>query len=423
MTDGAPAPPTPLAAPARSRRRVWWIALLIAIVLVAGLSRWATRPRQVASLVMSQAGRVLGLRITAKGVSEYTLGNTPRLVLREVTAQRDGDATPLLKADRIAMSVPLSTIRSRGAKVTVHRIEIDHPQLDIGALQRWLATRPPTPTRPTPTLTDGFVARDGVVTGDGWIIDGLAVDVPRLAPRRIVRGTLRGRMVAGETRVPFEVAATLARPEMPAGLGVAGRVTVQRPDWSLPMDLVLRGVPDLTHDIALNAISLSARARYVSPSTTLPFALGIGGRATYAQGLHLAPFGLAFRKGDSIPDLTASGRLDWTSALSLQLDGAIARWPQSWPELPAPLHSPRGPLPMQLAYTGPVDFSGDASLHLESGATRFDGRFRLPRVLAWLDASSKGTPLPPLDGRVSTPRLEFPAVKMDGVEVEFSDGE
>ncbi|WP_133498820.1 hypothetical protein [Cognatilysobacter terrigena] len=423
MTDAAPAEPTPSAAPARSRRRAWWIALLVVIVLLAGLARWASRPQQVASLVLSQASRALGLRITAKGVSEYTLGDTPRLVLRDVTAQRDGDATPVLRADRIALSVPMSTIRSRGADVVVHRIELDHPQLDIGALQRWLATRPPTPQRPTPTLTDGFVATKGVVTGDGWIIDRLEVYVPKLAPHRIVRGTLRGRMVAGSTRVPFDVAATLSQPEMPTGLGVAGKVTVQRPDWSLPMDLVLRGVPDLSHGIAVDRLAMGARARYVSPTTTLPFRLGIGGRATYAQGVHLAPFGLALRQGDAIPDLTASGRLDWTNALSLDMAGTIAKWPSAWPELPAPLHRPRGPLPMRLAYTGPIDFSGEAALHLASGSTTFDGRFRTPRVLAWLDASSKGTPLPPLVGRVSTPRLEFPGVTMDGVEVEFSDGE
>ncbi|MGY4515886.1 hypothetical protein [Lysobacter sp. HA18] len=422
MTDGTPVEPNPPAAPPR-RRRAWLIVAIVLIAALAGLVRWATRPQQVASLVLSQASRALGLRITAKGVTEYTLGDMPRLVLREVTAQRDGDATPVLRADRISLSLPWSTLKSRGADLVVHRVEVDHPRIDIAAMQRWLATRPPSPRRPTPTLTDGFVVRNGIITGEGWTIDALAMNVPRLAPKQLVHATLKGRVVAGDTRMPFDVAATLARREMPAGLGVAGAATVERPEWTLPLDLVLRGVPDLTHGIALDDMSLGARARYVAKPTDLPFRLGIGGRATYAQGLHIAPFGLALREGETIPDVTASGRLDWTSALTLRLEGEIARWPSAWPALPAPIGRPRGALPMQLAYDGPTDLSGNTSLQLTSGATRFDGRFQLAKMLAWIDASSTGTPLPPLDGRVSTPRLELPGVTMEGVEVEFTDGE
>lgn len=411
------------AAPTAPRRR-WRVVLVVALVLLAllaGLLRWATRPQQVAGLVMSQAGRTLGLKITARGVSEYTLRGVPQLVLRDVTAQRDGDATPVLTADRMLLSVPWSTLKSRGREITVHRIELAHPQLDIAALQRWLETRPPTPKRPTPTLTDGFVVRDGVVVGEGWTMHGLSIDVPRLAPGRPVRGHVVGRAVAGSTRMPFDVAATLQRPAMRAGLGMAGKVTVTRPDWSLPLDLVLHGRPDLRSGLALDGLVLRARARYVSTSTDLPFALGIAGRATYSKGLHLAPFGLALRQGRDIPDLTGGGRLDWTSALAFDLDGRIARWPSGWPALPAPIGRPRGPLPTRLGYTGPTDLSGTTSLALADGATHLDGTFRLPHVLAWIDASSKGTPLPPLDGRVTTPRLEIPGATLEGVELEIHD--
>ncbi|HEY4582640.1 MAG TPA: hypothetical protein VIG88_07240 [Lysobacter sp.] len=416
--DGAT---TPAKRPPRSRRRAWLIVLVVALAMLAGLLRWASRPQQVASLVLSQASRALGLRITAKGVSEYTLRGMPKLVLREVTAQRDGDATPVLQADRVLLSLPWSTVKSRGRDITVHRIELDRPRLDIGALQRWLATRPPSEKRPTPTLTDGFVVANGRVAGAGWAVEGLALTVPTLAPHQRVRATLRGQVVAGSARVPFDLAATLMRPEMPAGLGVAGSVTVVQPDWRLPMDLVLRGVPDLDHGLALDALVLGAKARYLSRETSLPFALGVAGRASYAGGLHVAPLGLALRRGGAIPDLTGGGRLDWSDSLSLAFDGRIEHWPESWPALPAPLGRPKGPLPTTLTYSGPTNFSGDATLHIESGATRFDGRFRLPRVLDWLDAPATATPLPPLDGRVSTPRLEIPGATLEGVEIEIVD--
>ena len=411
--DDAPAP--------RRRRRIGLIVALVLVVVLGGLIRWATRPQQVAHLLLSQAGHALGLRITARGASEYTLRGGPRILLRDVAAQREGDAVPVLKADRVLLAVPWSTVKSRGRQVTVHRIELARPQLDIGALQRWLATRPPSPARPVPTLTDGFVVRDGRINGEGWTVESLRVDAPRLAPRQPVRALLAGRVVAGDTRMPFDVAATLRRPEMPAGLGIAGDVAIEKPDWRMPLDIVLRGVPDLDDGLALDAMALAARARYVDGKVDLPFQLGIAGRASYAKGLHLAPLGLALREGREIPDLTAGGRLDWTSSLALSLDGRIARWPGGWPELPAPLGRPRGPLETHVAYAGPTDLSGDTSLRLGSGATRFDATFRLPRMLAWIDASAKGSPLPPLDGHVSTPRLQIPGATLEGVEVEIVD--
>jgi hypothetical protein len=418
---GRPDEPPAAEAPRRRGRRAWLLVAVVALALLGGLLRWASRPQQVAQLVLAQAGRALGLRITAKGITEYTLRGTPQLVLREVTAQREGDAAPVLTAQRLLLSVPWSTLKSRGREITVHRIELDRPVLDIGAMQRWLATRPPSPQRPTPTLTDGLSVTDGRVIGEGWTVEALRADVPRLAPRMPVHADLRGRVVAGETRMPFDVVATRMRPELPAGLGIAGQVAVERPEWRMPMDLVVRGVPDVSREIALHAMVLRANARYVAKSGALAFGLGVAGDARYAKGLHVAPFGIALRQGRDIPDMRAGGSLDWTSALSMHLDGRILGWPSGWPELPQPIGRPKGPLPMQLDYSGPTDLSGTAGLQLASGRTRFEGRFRLPRILAWLDTPARGTPLPPLDGRVTTPRLEIPGATLEGVDVEFRD--
>ncbi|TZF88071.1 hypothetical protein [Cognatilysobacter lacus] len=404
-----------------TRGRIVLVVAIVLIALLAGLLRWASRPQQVANLVLSQASRALGLRITAKGASEYTLRGTPKLVLRDVTAQRDGDATPVLTAHRLLLSVPWSTLKSRGADLTVHRVELERPSLDIAALQRWLTTRPPTPKRPVPTLTDGLLVTDGGISGEGWTIEGLRANVPRLAPGRPVRAALVGRVLAGDTTMPFDLAATLARPEMPAGLGVAGKLVVERPQWRLPLDLVLRGRPALTRGVALDAMVMRAKAHYAAASIDLPFDLGLAGDARYAQGLHIAPFGLALRQGREIPDMRGGGTLDWTTTLALQLEGRITHWPAGWPALPAPIGRPAGPLPTQLHYDGPTDLSGETSLRLASGVSRFEGRFRLPRVLAWLDTPARGTPLPPLDGHVSTPRLDIPGAKLEGVDVEFRD--
>ena len=65
--------------------------------------------------------------------------------------------------------------------------------------------------------------------------------------------------------------------------------------------------------------------------------------------------------------------------------------------------------------------SDTSHLRLRRDATEFEASFRLPRVLDWLDAAATGTPLPPLDGRLRTPRLDIAGAQLHGVEMEFAD--
>lgn len=409
--------------PPSRRRWIGLVVLLLAIVALGVLLRWASRPQQVASLVLSQTGRALGLTITAKGVAEYRLRGGPQLVLRDVEARMPGDRVALLRAERVLLSLPWSTLRSRGQDLVVHRVELDAPQLDIGALQRWQATRPPSAETRVPRLTDGLAIRRGRVDGGSWRVEAVDVDVPLLAPDRPVRAHLRGRAIAGTTRIPFDVHAALSRPAEGAGLGIAGVATVVLPGWRLALDLVLQGRPRIAGVPGLDGMVLGARATYAAGDTRIPFALGAAGQVRYREALRIEPMGLALRQGRDIPDLDGAGRLQWGDTLALELDGRIAAWPAGWPALPAPILRPRGPLPYALAYDGPTDLSGATALSLRSGATHVEADFRLPRVLAWLDANARDTPLPPLDGRLSTPRLEIPGATLHGVEIEIDDGD
>lgn len=416
--DGA-APEAAVAA--RTRRRRIAMVLVIALLAFAGLVHWASRPQQVARLVLSQTGRVLGLEITAKGVSEYRVRGMPRIVLRDVQARMPGDAVPVLRAERILLSIPWTTLRSRGRDLVIHRIELDAPALDVPALQRWQATRPrAAPTR-VPRLTDGIAIRRGRIDTGGWHVESVDADVPRLAPGEPVRGHLRGRVVAGDTTIPFDARGMLMRPAEGAGLGLAGTATLLRPDWRVGFDFVLRGLPRLSGRLALDRMVLSSRSTYASARSRLPFALGLAGDLAYDTRLSIAPMALALRRGGPIPDLDAVGRLDWRPHLGLALDGELARWPRAWPALPAPLGRPDRRLPFSLEYRGPLDLSGPARLALRDRATRFEARLHLPRVLAWLEADGRGTPLPPLDGRLSTPRLEIPGATLLGVDIEIDD--
>ena len=73
------------------------------------------------------------------------------------------------------------TIRARGDDLTVQRVELDAPVLDVPALQRWLATRPPGETR-IPTLRDGLHVVRGRIVNDDWSVDGIEVALPSLSP-------------------------------------------------------------------------------------------------------------------------------------------------------------------------------------------------------------------------------------------------
>lgn len=404
----------------------WGICAALLALLTAALL-WVAQPTRVAGLVLGQAGAALNLEITASGVSEYRLRGTPMLVVRGLVAREPGAPAAVLRAERVYLSLPWSTLRARGADLTVQRVELDAPRLDLAALQRWREGRPPSeePVR-IPTLTDGLHITDGEVLGDGWSIDRVTVELPSLHPQRPVAARVGGRFRNGDTSVPFDLQVALSGIAMDAGVGASGIASVVTPEWRMPMHLTFSGrLHEGGDGIGLDRFVLGADARHLGAGAPLRFAFGIAGPVRYSGDgrLLVAPLGMAVRGEGLVPDLDARGHFGWDSAIGLRLDGALARWPQTWPALPPPLADLRGPVPFVLDYAGPVDLSGSTALQLRRDATRFDARFRLPRVLEWLDGIATGTPLPPIDGSLETPALEIAGATLQGISVEFDDGE
>ena len=408
--------------PPVSPRRRWPLVVAVALALLLAASYWASRPSQVTGAVLAWVERSLGLQITAADSSEYRLGDHPTLVLRDVDVRQPGAADPLLRARRIELSLPWSTLRSGGDALVVRRLELDAPQLDLAAWQAWQATRPPAPPR-LATFTDGLRVSDGRLIGGSWSVEGIDVEVPAFHPDRPVAGTLAGRYRTARMAVPFSLHAALTRPARGAGLGLAGNIEVQAGTWRLPMQVTARGRLHQGDDgVGLDALRYAADARYVGGEFQEAFALGLGGRLRYRdKRLTLAPLGVALEGQASIPALQAGGRLALDDTLALVLDGTLAQWPQAWPALPEPLASSGSSLPFVLQYGGAPDLSGDIALRLAYDGTRFDGAFRLPEVLAWMEVRDTGTPLPPLRGRLSSPRLEIAGAQLHGVEIDFDD--
>jgi len=417
-----------------SRARTALIAgsLVLVVLLLVLVARFALPPQRVASLVLDQVGRALDLEITAAGSSEYRLRGTPMLVVRDVVARQPGAGVAILRADRIHVALPWSTLRARGADLTATRIELDAPVLDLPALQAWLATRPPGERR-IPTLTDGVRITDGRIRNDDWDVDGLHLDVPSLHPERLLRARVRGRYLDPPLQVPVDVSMALSRPSAllanaPTGFAARGNVTVARNDWRIPAAVAISGPLQLGDDdlrIAPARIGLAGRFQSLprdADAQDLPFALGLHGPLRFDEATWtLAPASVALRGERALPDFDARGALALGRRLVLQLNGMLATWPEAWPTLPPPIGQSSSPLPFVLDYAGDPGLSDVTRLQLQRDATRFDGRFRAFDVVAWIDAREHGSPLPPIDGTLSTPRMEIAGAQLEGIEVVLDE--
>ncbi len=398
------------------------MVVVVVLLVLAMLAGYLLQPQRASAFLLDRVGTALGLRITASGPASYRLRGTPQLVLRGVVAQRPGDPHALLRADRVYVAVPWSTLRARGADLTAQRIELDAPVLDLPALQRWLATRPPSQTR-IPTLTDGLRIVHGRVDNDGWRIDAINVELPSLAPGKPLRARLQGRYLDPTTKLPFDLDVALTKPANNAGLAAIGKLALQSDGWTLPAQVYLAGSLHLgATEIGMSPARFGVSARYQSATSNLPFVLGAAGPLRFDEGVWaLDPVALVLHGPDVIPDTKAKGALALGRRLVLRLQGDIASWPETWPALPSPLSASTSPMSFSLDYAGQVNFSGLASLALHRDATVFDTRFRLPAILDWLNAGMPGSPLPPLRGHLQTPRIDIAGATLEGVEIDFED--
>ena len=403
------------------RRKIALLAVAALILTGAALLRWLSNPAYLVPRILAMAGDSLGLEITARGIGEYRLRGTPQLIVRDLSAREPGAKTPLLRAERLTIAVPWSTLRARGGDLTADRLELDAPVLDLAALQSWLAKRPPSDA-PLPTLTRGLRIMRGQVIGDGWKVENVDADLRTFAPDQPLRTRLQGRYVDEGIVAPLDVHVALTQPAPGAGLGVVGKLALETPQWRLPSQLTLSARLDTGSGFGLRNAILGTQSRYVSGDTALLFALGLAGSLRFDDsGLSLPDAGLSMRGREAMPTFDAQGAFALGETTRLQLQGELANWPDAWPALPPPLGQSTSPLPFELRYDGAGDFSDIAALKLQRDATRFDARFRLPQVMDWIDAQAAGSPLPPIAGHLSTPKLEVSGATLEGVEMSIED--
>lgn len=405
-----------------THRSRWLLALLAVLLVLAGTLHWASRPQRVSAAVLDGVGAALGLELTASGINEYRLRGEPRLVVRDLVARQPGARDAVLRAGRLDIALPWSTLRARGNALEATRLELDDAVLDLRALRRWQATRPRTDEARIPTLTRGVEVRRSAIVDDAWRIDGLSLDTPRVDPQRALNAGIAGTLRSGEVRAPFDLALELSRPAADARATLRGRIDAVAPTWQMPATVHARGRLHFDAEPArIDDLRLGAVARFAGDDKPIPFTAGLAGQLRINRGLQLQRAGLVLRGDGVVPMLDAGGRIEWNDALAFDLAGTLARWPEDWPALPAPLGRPRTPVPVELAYAGPLDLSGKTGLAAQHEGTAIDVEFELPRLLAWTDRRDARSPLPPLTGHARLDRIEIAGATLEGVELVIEE--
>ena len=369
----------------RKRRWPFYLAALAVLLVLAGV--WIDRqlePVRLTATVLSRAGAALGLEFSIGGTPEYALRPEPRLVLPKLTVRQPGAAAPLLRADVAEISLPWDTLWG-GETVVITRVALQRPELNLAALAHWQATRPDAPFE-LPTLTNGLQVQNGSVLGEGWRIDALRLALPELRGGRMARIAAAGVLTQAATTLDFDISAELATAGLASNYDIDGKGQLRSEDLDVPWALASQGRFDAS-----------------------------------GESVQLEISALTLASESPVPTLDATGKATLGTVILVDLKGTIARWPEGWPTLPAPLSASTSPLAYTMAYQGPGNFSAPIALVVLRDETRFDARFVTKDVLAWIDAAAGSAPLPPLAGTLATPRLEISGATLEGVSIQIEE--
>lgn len=368
------------------RKRRWPFFLAAFAVLLAFAAWWVDRqlePVRLTATVLSRAGAALGLEFTVDGTPEYALRPEPRLVLPRLTVRQPGAAAPVLTAVRAEVSLPWDTILG-GESLVITRIALEQPALDLAALANWQATRPEAPFE-LPTLTSGLHVRNGSVVGADWRVEALQLELPELRQGQPARIAADGVFTQAPTTLDFGITANLATAGLASDFEFAGKGRLRSDGLDVPWDLASRGRLDASGEVTQLAIAA-----------------------------------LTLASKSPVPDLDATGQASFAETTRINLQGTIKQWPEGWPVLPAPMSASASPLAYTVAYEGAADFSAPIALTVLREQTRFEGRFVVDDINAWLDAGNTA-PLPPLVGTLSTPSLEISGATLEGVTIQIEE--
>src|SRR5688500_13268189 len=359
-----------MAAGARPRR-IWIVLGVLALLALVGwwFVQRQLEPERLTTTVLTRLGDSLKLDITFEGTPEYAFKPEPRLRVPNLVVTDPATGKVVLRAKRLEASLPWATIR--GGPLVITRLDLDEPVLDVDGLQRWLAARPKVPFE-LPTLTRGAAIHRGTVIGNGWRLEEVELDLPRLASGEPVDldFKLRGRRDA--------------------------------------IDLRARGQAHLDAATAASAYTLRTAVELAREGEPLAGRIESAGRFRIGKDTFVLMGDTLAMNGESpLPTVAGEAWVDKGKQLALGFRGELAAWPDAWPALPSPIGAATGPHPLVLLYRGRTDFSDPLRVGLAVGPARMDAQARVREMLAWLEAPPGGSPLPPMTGTVTVPQIDM----------------
>lgn len=368
------------------RGRRWLRILAVLAVLLALGAWWVDRqlePHRLTSTVLAKAGAALQLDLTYDGEPDYALRPEPRLVIPKLSVRDPRDGTLLLSAKRAEISLPWDTLT--GGDPVITRIELDTPLLDLPALRRWLAARPPSPFQ-LPTLTKGLAIANGTVRDASFTVSKLALDLPHLKAGDAATASIAGKLTAGDTVVDFDTDLAVTTPGLASSFALDGSGALHQKDKPLPFKLRLQG-------------------QY---------------RSDDKDGLAITAPTFIFSGVSPLPELSGKASFAMAEQLHFSFDGRLEHWPSDWPALPQPFAQDTSALPITLSYVGDAALNDVMTLTLHRGETSLAANLRLPELQTWL-AATGGSPLPPLNATLKMPLVEFDGIKLEGLEMEIHE--
>jgi len=405
----------------RPRKR--WRRCLFVLLALAGLSialPWLLPPERLADLLLRQTGPGLQLHITRSGPAAWRLRGGPMLEVHGLEIRQIGADHPWLEADRVLLAVPWETVRSLGKTLVLTRMELDAPRLNLPLLLRWLDRRTPGNAEiPLPILSNGLALNHGQLHADAWTFEDISLQLAEFSPQVPVRSVFSGQYTDQTTQARFDLRLAMTRPALPAGAAIVGSVDIRRDHASIPARFTL-SAPVRSKDghWSLPALRLALQGEWSQPGVPpLPFALNLDGALDFDQHITCSPFAFELTGAGPLPSLHAEGDAIFADGqLQLHLSGEMPQWPRAWPTLPKPLNRQHR-LDFTMDYTGALDWSGRAHLQLQRGPTRLDASLHPSQLAQWF-SHLPSSPLPPLQGHLSAPRLELPGVTLHGIEIK-----
>jgi hypothetical protein len=435
---GAPSTSSP---PKRRRRRKILLAVLGLLLVLGLVVVHFLQPAQLTALVLDRASRALKLDLRTSGPGSYALRPEPRLVLPGLSASVPGAATPFFRSNQVELALPWSTLR--GGDPVITRIVMKAPDLDLPALQRWLASRPPS-TMPfkLPRLTKGIGIDDGLLRGDGWRIEHVVVALPSLADGKPTTVSASGNLLHGTTASKFNF--TLAA--IPAGHGRGLRIDnahlVFKADRELPSftatgSMVSSNVFSL--DLAGTLQSLPAGwaasidSSYEHGDVPFSIALAPGAlpdsvSANGTTAIRIPRLNIQLRNlalGDPLrqPALAMTGAVfaETTVAgdtLDAMVRGQLSRWPNAWPVLPEPPTLNSAPVIFDATYRGPRNLSAPIVYNAKHADSELHGQFRIADIRNWVEKKFDVL-IPPVEAQLVTPRIDVGGLQLQGVQMKI----